>query len=457
MEEEQTSRPRLLRVATWNMDHWKRTVSAREAGWVKLTELAIDIALLQETVPPRSIARDRVVYRPIGGRRGWGSAVVAVCPNYAVDEIDVVRTRYSPQLFSMLGSVPGAVVVARTTVPDFGSVAFVSVYGMIEVYAQTTMFRIVADLIPLFDSPEGQHVVLGGDFNVSTASNPDKPEWKRYDAILRAVEALGLVHLAEVVPERPPAPPCCSCHEPACRHLITFNGSQMDYLYATPELAKRAQRLLLPADTSVLSDHVPIVCEFDLTTPLLRTEWDPRSFAALLAERFGLAAGVVVENLLVWVNRKQDDLQRLGYRDIRLDRLPFVNRGTETEMYFQLDRRNSKGFQWTCSIRSDGNVVIQFQHMSAPFDNLETRRRIWERLTAIPGVRLEPRLNGRPTFLLTALTGEQELGLFVQVLDYIVDETLGASRDRPHQQYEAEASQATESAVAPSPFEEESA
>ncbi|MFP4074646.1 MAG: hypothetical protein ACLFVZ_11480 [Actinomycetota bacterium] len=33
-------------------------------------------------------------------------------------------------------------------------------------YAQTTMLRIVADLIPLFDSPKGEHGIVGGDFCV---------------------------------------------------------------------------------------------------------------------------------------------------------------------------------------------------------------------------------------------------------------------------------------------------
>lgn len=418
----------MLRVATWNMDHWKRTVAVREAAWGKLQELGVDVALLQETVPPRSMARDRVVYRPIGGTRGWGSGVVAPGrQGIAVEELDVVRTRYGPRLFSMLGSFPGAVVVARAAVPGLGSVTFVSVYGMIDVYAQTTMFRIVADLIPLFDSPEGQHVVLGGDFNVTTATRQNAPEFRRYAAVLHAVESLGLENLAEVVKNRPPSPVSCPCGQEVCLHLATFGGAQFDYLYATSELASRCQRLWLPTgDTADLSDHVPIVADFDLTGRLVRTQWDAGTFAALLAERHGASAAIVVENLLVWVDRKQDELRRSGYRDARLDRLPF-SEGTEPQLWFQLDRRNTEGFQWTCSLRSDGNVVVQFQYMTGPFASQERRREVWERLRAIPGLNLEPRLNGRPTFPIAVLADEGRLETFLGVLDFIVDETLRAS------------------------------
>ena len=55
----------------------------------------------------------------------------------------------------MLGTYPGATIVARVGIPAVGSITCISVYGLIDVYAQTTMLRIIADLIPLFDSPEG--------------------------------------------------------------------------------------------------------------------------------------------------------------------------------------------------------------------------------------------------------------------------------------------------------------
>ncbi len=46
-----------LRVATWNMDHWKRmrddpTDGSQRAAWDYLASLGADVALVQEAVPP---------------------------------------------------------------------------------------------------------------------------------------------------------------------------------------------------------------------------------------------------------------------------------------------------------------------------------------------------------------------------------------------------------------------
>lgn len=95
-----------LQVATWNMDHWQRSQHGDRA-WSTLRDANVDVALLQETVRPRSTPRDHMVYRPIGRNRAWGSAVAALRADIAIEEIDTVRTVHSAQSFSMLGSLPG--------------------------------------------------------------------------------------------------------------------------------------------------------------------------------------------------------------------------------------------------------------------------------------------------------------------------------------------------------------
>src|SRR5690606_21957481 len=128
----------------------------------------------------REMDRSQIVHRQIAGSRPWGSAVVVPNKELYIEEIGSVRTRYSAMHFPMLGTFPGATIVARVDVPSVGPITFVSVYGLINVYAQTTMLRIIADLIPLFDSPYGARVVLGGDMNVSTSSPPSSRELPRY-------------------------------------------------------------------------------------------------------------------------------------------------------------------------------------------------------------------------------------------------------------------------------------
>jgi hypothetical protein len=69
----------VLRVMTWNLDHWKQPLSQRSAAWDFLREASIDYALVQEAVPPEDLGPDRSVHRQGGieGRGGWGSAVVS--------------------------------------------------------------------------------------------------------------------------------------------------------------------------------------------------------------------------------------------------------------------------------------------------------------------------------------------------------------------------------------------
>ena len=421
----------VLRVATWNMDHWKRSAQLRERAWTMLRDLRCDVVLAQETVPPRDLARERAIYRPIGSTRAWGSAVLA--PGGALDlrEVDAVRSRYGGGLFPMLGTFPGAVIVARGEVPDVGAITFVSVYGLMNTYSQTSMLRIIADLIPLFDSPEGEHVVLGGDFNVTTATKRDSHEFPRYEAILKCVESLGLMSLPDTVSVRPARPDDCACGDKNCRHLATYRGgegkglpTQLDFLYATPALAATCTMLELPVEAAAgLSDHVPIVAQFDLSTRLPRTRWDCDSFARLVAARHGAPTGRVVEDLVAWAAQKSASFRLSPYSTARLDRLPIAD-GPEPQLDFQLDMANAKPLQWTCGVRADGQVVIPFQWYRECFATEDARSKVLERLNAIDGLTVEPRLTGRPMFPLRALVAPGRLEQFIAVLDFIVDETL---------------------------------
>ena len=94
--------------------------------------------------------------------------------------------------------------IARVTIPDVQPITVVSVYNVIDdVYAQTTLLRIIADLIPLFDSADGARVILGGDLNMSTAQKAG-PDLERASGILEALKGLGLRDLAEQpLTERP--------------------------------------------------------------------------------------------------------------------------------------------------------------------------------------------------------------------------------------------------------------
>jgi endonuclease/exonuclease/phosphatase family metal-dependent hydrolase len=280
-----------LTIATWNMDHWKRTPAQRRAAWQRLQNSDYDIVLLQETTPPADVRRQDVVWREIGRERRFGSAVVSL-KGSPIEEISTAKSCESYLAFPLLGTFPGSVAIARVHPPGLRPVTAVSVYTVIDVYATTTLFRQVADLIPLFDSVHGDRIVLGGDLNISTQTIGN--QWARYKAAFGAVESLGLVDLFRTVNDRPrPMGADCECKLADCYHVTTHRnaaraagaGLHLDYLFASEALATRCNRLQLDDDAPIweLSDHCPVVAEIELEEMTGPTPWDER-YATDIAE-----------------------------------------------------------------------------------------------------------------------------------------------------------------------------
>lgn len=418
-------------IGTWNMDHWKRTREQRTEAWEYLrTQSDTDIMLLQESVAPPELDQSQFVYREIGGNRRWGSSVVAFSEDVSVREIDTVRTRYSTQRFSMQGTLPGTVIVARTDLPGIGPITCVSVYGLINVYAQTTVLRIIADLIPLFDSRFGRRVVLGGDLNLSDVYSTDPTELSRHRAILNALESLGLVNLAKTAQEIPEPIPDCPYtasnrfHIPTHRHPRADHLIQIDWLYATPELAHRCTRLRV--DYGIfdrLSDHAPVVAEFRV--PLLESDQttDHGFFLTSIKSTTGSEDAQIAKDLIDWAHHKHGELQKSGHH-ISFNRLPAWIRAGKPIIQFQLDFPYPSGLQWTFGLTGDGQIEIYFQWMTAPYDGTEARERLWNALNQIEGVSVEKRLSGRPKFPLRTLAAPDQLEQFMKIFSDMIDATL---------------------------------
>ena len=166
-EDEASKTP--LRVATWNLNHWRQPllpVDTRRGAWSHLAEgIGVQVALVQEAVPPTDMPRDRAVYGEIAGHRNWGSAVVALDPAVGIEPIRSVRTPWSSRRHLLDRSHPGSTAVARVTLPGIQPITFGSIYGVLDGSALASMHQAVADLLPLFDSPDGARVVHGGDLN----------------------------------------------------------------------------------------------------------------------------------------------------------------------------------------------------------------------------------------------------------------------------------------------------
>ena len=85
-----------LRVATWNLNHWRQPllpVDTRRGAWQHLAgPMGAQVALVQEAVPPTDLPRERQVYGELAGYRAWGSAVVALDPAVTIEPIRSVRS-----------------------------------------------------------------------------------------------------------------------------------------------------------------------------------------------------------------------------------------------------------------------------------------------------------------------------------------------------------------------------
>ena len=253
-----------MRIATWNMNHWRRTSVQRAEAWAFLNDLSLDVALVQEAVPPAGLES---VHRGggIGNGRRWGSAVVSY--SGALTELQRVNSPYGRKReVELLQTFPGSVTIAQGQ--DEPTV-LVSAYGVMEEgYAVTTMHRVLSDLTPLLDRDVGKRLIIGGDFNCSTQRLGRDRE--RHQNLFVRFATLGLVNLLELTADGRPALADCPCSDQPCRHVQTLRHGrsavpwQNDYLFATAAVAEHlldCQPLAVP-DPWAFSDHCPIVAEF---------------------------------------------------------------------------------------------------------------------------------------------------------------------------------------------------
>jgi len=441
---DEASPPTPLRVATWNLNHWQQPLlpfDSRRGAWAHLAEsMGAQVALVQEAVPPTELPRARAVYGEIAGHRNWGSAVVALDPAVGIEPVRSARMPWSSRRYLLDRSSPGSCAVARVTLPGIQPITFVSLYCLLDGPAASSLHRAVADLLPLFESPDGARVVLGGDLNVTTASRD--PRWlPRSDAALRAVESLGLVEVKTAVADRPAPTAECACgRAEGCGHIATWRAAELDHLYVSPALAPLAVRLGVDraAVEAGLSDHAPMVLDLALTAERTPHGWDEEAFAAEVGRRHGAPAAHVVESLVSWADRKERELaSRAGVTAKSLTRFPTNGVTAEPELMLTLDvQTEPRASEVMLLITASGEVVIWFGGWKLPpFDEPGRRHELRAMLNEIEGVHVHSREVHRwPRIPLERLTEPAALLQLVKVLDRLADESHSvppAAAERP--------------------------
>lgn len=273
----------MLRIATWNMDHWRRSKALREEAWEFLGRAArVDVALVQEADP---LGRgSSAVFRETGildGRvqpprdLGWGSAVVSYGPE--VRAIEYATSPFSKVPVTLMRTFPGSDAVAE--IQRESPVVVVSAYGIIDHgYADSTVHRILSDLTPLIDARRGRRIIVAGDLNITTqwsAKHKSFLRGRHEECLWRDVnlfarfEALGL---RNVVVRTAPGPlDGCECGDGiGCRHVQTQRHDrstfpwQNDYFFVSEDLLQLPYTVEVMDQDDVwkLSSHCPIVVEF---------------------------------------------------------------------------------------------------------------------------------------------------------------------------------------------------
>ena len=111
-----------------------------------------------------------------------------------------------------------------------------------------------------------------------------------------------------------------------------------------------------------------------------------------------------------------------------MDRLP-ISEGADPELWVQLDLRYPDRIGYTISLRANGTIRLQFQHMSVPpFDAVDARRRIYDAVAALPGLSVKENLTGLPSFRMASLDATDNLDKFIRILEHAVDQMVEAHR-----------------------------
>jgi len=264
-----------MRVAVWNMGHWSHREAHEEAWRWLLGELAPDIALLQECVPPPWVQAEREVLFQRAyphGRQPWGTALVAEGLRTRPAELPEVQ-----QWFDTLGEDPsrkcvaarlaGWCVAAHVDLPGLPGALVISLHNPAyhidphllvgrdlagiklklskDVWLLDVLFSFLKTRLP---SP----LLIGGDFNYSRLLDEPKPRGNA--EFFDRIAAEGFVSLHRLFHEGDQQ---TFFHPRRRRH-------QLDYLYASSSVAGLAKSCHMVSFATIerFSDHVPIVAEF---------------------------------------------------------------------------------------------------------------------------------------------------------------------------------------------------
>ena len=258
-----------MRVVVWNVANKTRAFDALET-------LEPDIALLNEASPPPTATG---IWRPAtegrdGAHRPWSVAILSTHPMTEITDA-VPSWRQAKRRVPFVCSRPGSWIAASVEIAGADRVTAVALYGLMDELSDASVHRSMSEISPVLDDPRYQRTALvGGDLNTWTGWSANEPFLARDLNLLQRFEALGLVDCLAQMRPKGRLEGCTCTFGDDCTHTRTRRDPrwpdipyQNDYLWASPALARRlvACQALANDDWFSISDHAPIVAEFDLS------------------------------------------------------------------------------------------------------------------------------------------------------------------------------------------------
>jgi len=269
----------VLRLVSWNV---RRTVDA----WRELArDGALDIALLQEAVPPRpdmaveTVPSGSESWSTVGGRRLFCAAVAKFGNRIRFTPI-TARSLLEANDREMAVSRPGSIAAADVELANGERLTLVSLYAAWErpregewIYADGSAHRLVSDISVFIGSQRGHRIIAAGDLNILMGHGEDgSPYWRdRYLSIFSRMASIGLPFVGPQHPHGIQAEPWPPELPRDSRNVPTFRvrqadpataTRQLDFVFASAELHPLLRvRALNSLDEWGPSDHCRVLVE----------------------------------------------------------------------------------------------------------------------------------------------------------------------------------------------------
>lgn len=357
----------------------ERLVSMTQEGYINEDRLQVLLADYPDLMTPEQIG---------DAPRRW---LLISRETPVPDQEDYLYGRWSlDHLFLDQDGIPTLVEVKRSTDTRIRR----EVVGqMLDYAANAVTYWKIEELRVRFESQHGDpDAILQERLGVASSAE----FWERVETNLRAGK-IRMIFVADEIP-------------PELRRIVEFLNEQM----TNAEVLAIAIRQYVGQERQML---VPTLYGQTAKAQGAKSSGGPKIkwteetfFPALTNSRYGGApAADVARRLLRWAHSRN---LRVWWGEGKQDGsfIPLVDVG---------DRQHFIIAAWTY-----GTVEIQFQHMQSrpPFDDLQMRHALLDRLNQIPGVALsEDKINKRPSFMLSVLEDPAHFNQFVGVLDWFIE------------------------------------